>query len=135
MARHWMAAMALLMWTFPGPLIALFIDTADPMNAPVIPLATAFLGIAALFQIVDGAQSVGAGMLRGLHDTRVPMAFALFGYWGVGMGLAAWLGFGLGWEGVGIWTGLAAGLLFAAVLMIGRWVLRTRIGLTRLSSV
>ena len=41
---------------------------------------------AAAFQIFDGAQVVGAGMLRGLHDTRVPMIFALLGYWLFGLG-------------------------------------------------
>ena len=69
-------------------------------------------------------------MLRGLHDTKVPMAFALFGYWVAGMGTAVGLGFGLGWDGVGIWGGLAAGLAVVAVLMIVRWVQRERLGLT-----
>ena len=124
-----MAVMAVLMLAFPHQLIGLFLDPSNPMNAPVIPLAEAFLGIAALFQIVDGAQAVGAGMLRGLHDTKVPMAFALFGYWAVGMGMAVGLGFGLDWEGVGIWTGLAAGLAMVAMLMLLRWSRRERLGL------
>lgn len=124
-----MTLMAILMWAAPRELVSIFLDPADPANAPVMPLAIAFLGIAALFQIVDGAQAVGAGMLRGLHDTRVPMAFALFGYWGVGMGTAVGLAFGLGWQGVGIWTGLAAGLAVVAMLMLWRWTRRERLGL------
>ena len=124
-----MAVMAVLMWIMPHHLIAIFLDPADPANAPVIPLAVAFLGLAALFQVVDGAQAVGAGMLRGLHDTKVPMAFALFGYWVVGMGIALWLGFGHRWEGVGIWTGLASGLAVVAVMMLTRWSRRERLGL------
>ncbi|MFN6952413.1 MAG: MATE family efflux transporter, partial [Albidovulum sp.] len=86
--------------------------------------------VAALFQIFDGAQVVGQGMLRGLHDTFVPMLFALFGYWIVGIGLGAWLAFEQDWGGVGIWTGLAAGLGIVAALMLARWLLRDRIGLT-----
>ena len=124
-----MAVMAVLMWIMPHHLIAIFLDPADPANAPVIPLAVAFLGLAALFQVVDGAQAVGAGMLRGLHDTKVPMAFALFGYWVVGMGIALWLGVGHRWEGVGIWTGLASGLAVVAVMMLTRWSRRERLGL------
>lgn len=124
-----MAVMAVLLWIMPHHLIAIFLDPADPANAPVIPLAVAFLGLAALFQVVDGAQAVGAGMLRGLHDTKVPMAFALFGYWVVGMGIALWLGFGHRWEGVGIWTGLASGLAVVAVMMLTRWSRRERLGL------
>jgi MATE family multidrug resistance protein len=129
MATGFMALMALLMWSMPRQLVAIFIDTSDPANAEVMALAVAFLGLAALFQIVDGAQAVGAGMLRGLHDTTVPMAFALFGYWVAGMGTAVWLGFGLGWGGVGIWAGLAAGLAVVAVLMVARWSRRERLGL------
>ena len=124
-----MALMALLMWAMPHHLIAIFLDPADPANAAVIPLAVAFIGVAALFQIVDGAQAVGAGMLRGLHDTKVPMAFALFGYWAVGMAVAVTLGFGLNWGGVGIWSGLAAGLAVVSVLMLARWSARERLGL------
>jgi MATE family multidrug resistance protein len=129
MATGFMALMALLMWIMPHHLVGIFLDTADPANAAVIPLAVAFLGVAALFQIVDGAQAVGAGMLRGLHDTTVPMAFALFGYWIAGIGTAVGLGFGLGWGGVGIWSGLAAGLAVVAILMLIRWTRRERLGL------
>ena len=77
-----------------------------------------FLGVAAIFQIVDGAQVVGAGILRGLHDTRVPMIFTFIGYWLVGIGVGVWLAFRAGWDGVGIWTGLALGLAIVAVLML-----------------
>jgi len=84
---------------------------------------------AAAFQIFDGAQVVGAGMLRGLHDTRVPMIFALLGYWLFGLGGGIWLAFGLKWEGKGVWTGLAAGLGVVAVLMLWRWSRRDRLGL------
>ncbi|MEO8175779.1 MAG: MATE family efflux transporter, partial [Sphingomicrobium sp.] len=57
-----MAAMALLLWIFPRQLILLFLDNV-PANARVIDLGVSFLAVAAAFQIVDGAQVVGAGML------------------------------------------------------------------------
>jgi multidrug resistance protein, MATE family len=131
LATGFMALMACLMWAIPHHLIGIFLDPTAPANAPVAALAAAFLGVAALFQIFDGAQAVGAGMLRGLHDTKVPMALALFGYWVVGMGIALWLGFARGWAGVGIWTGLASGLAAVAVLMLLRWSRRERLGLLR----
>ena len=96
LAMGFMALAALGMWLFPHLLVGLFLDPADPANGPVIPLAISFLGIAAIFQLADGAQVVGAAMLRGLHDTRVPMLFAGFGYWVVGLGSGAWLAFGAG---------------------------------------
>ena len=54
--------------------------------------------------MVDGAQAVTAGMLRGLHDTRIPMFLALTGYWLFGMPLAVGLAFGAGLEGVDVHT-------------------------------
>jgi MATE family multidrug resistance protein len=125
-----MAAMAILMWLVPRPMITLFLEDT-PANARVIGLAVSFLIVAAIFQIVDGAQVVAAGMLRGLHDTRVPMIFAFFGYWIIGIGVGVWLAFSRGWQGVGIWIGLAAGLGFVAVLMLDRWRRREAIGLVR----
>jgi len=123
-----MAAMALVLWSIPRELMTLFLAD-EPANARVINLGVSFLAVAAAFQIVDGAQVVGAGMLRGLHDTQRPMLFALFGYWVVGLGVGVWLAFRSGWQGVGIWTGLATGLGVVAVLMIARWMMRVRLGL------
>jgi MATE family multidrug resistance protein len=123
-----MALMALVIWLLPRQLMTLFLaDSAA--NANVIALGVSFLGVAAIFQIVDGAQVVGAGMLRGLHDTRVPMIFTFVGYWVVGIGVGAWLSFRAGWDGVGIWSGLALGLAIVAVLMVARWTRRERLGL------
>jgi len=68
-------------------------------------------------------------MLRGLQDTRVPMLYAAFGYWAVGLGGGAFLAFYVGWQGEGVWTGLAAGLAAVAVLMLWRWARRDRLGL------
>jgi MATE family multidrug resistance protein len=124
-----MTLMALVMLSFPAQLVSLFLNPADPANRNVVPLAISFLFVAALFQIFDGAQSVGAGMLRGLQDTKVPMAYAAIGYWVIGLAVAIGLAFGLGWKGVGIWTGLATGLAIVAALMIARWLRRERLGL------
>jgi MATE family multidrug resistance protein len=123
-----MGAMALVMWAIPRPLVTLFL-TDVPANAAAIALAVSFVKVAAAFQLADGAQVIGAGMLRGLHDTRWPLIFALFGYWGVGLGIGAWLAFSRDWQGVGIWTGLAAGLAAVAILMLWRWLDRERLGL------
>jgi multidrug resistance protein, MATE family len=117
------------MIVLPRILISAFLDTTDPGNARVIELATSFLIFAALFQIADGAQAVGSGMLRGLHDARTPMLFALFGYWGIGLPLGVLLAFPLGLDGIGIWIGLSTGLAVVACLMIQRWVRRDALGL------
>jgi len=125
-----MGVMALGMWAAPHSLVTLFLRDV-PANAVAIALAVSFLKVAAAFQLVDGAQVIGAGMLRGLHDTRWPLIFALVGYWVVGLGIGAWLAFAADWKGVGIWVGLASGLAVVAALMLARWLLRERLGLTQ----
>ena len=124
-----MAVMAVFIYLFPEALIGIFITPVDAETTQVFNLAVSFLSVAAIFQIVDGAQVVGAGMLRGLHDTTVPMYFAAFGYWVVGIGVGAWLAFRQGWDGVGVWTGLATGLAMVSILMLIRWSMRGRLGL------
>ncbi len=124
LATAFMATMSLTMIAAPRLLISAFLETGDPCNAAVVAHAMSFLALAALFQISDGAQSVAAGILRGLHDARVPMLFALTGYWAIGLPLGAWLAFPMGMGGVGIWIGLATGLTVVALLMIRRWLAR-----------
>jgi MATE family multidrug resistance protein len=124
-----MALMGLVMLVAPNPLVGAFLDASNPANAVVIGHALTFLGFAALFQVVDGAQAVGAGMLRGLGDTRIPMLYAAFGYWGVGAPLGVVLAYATPLRGSGVWIGLATGLAVVSVLMLVRWTRRTDLGL------
>ncbi len=124
-----MVVTALLIWIAPRLFVSAYIDVADPANAAVVALAIQYLAVAAVFQLFDGAQAVGAGALRGLQDTRVPMIVAGFGYWVAGFGTAALLGFTLGWDGLGIWIGLAVGLVVVSALLLWRWAARERLGL------
>jgi MATE family multidrug resistance protein len=125
-----MAITAVAMWTVPRLLVALYIDVNDPANRAVADLAVRFLAIAAIFQLADGAQAVAAGILRGLQDTRIPMLIALFGYWGIGFCCSVALGFASPLGGVGIWWGLAAGLMTVAMLLGTRWYRRESLKLT-----
>ena len=129
LAIAFMTATSVLMIAAPRWLIGAFVDINDAANAEVVGLAVSFLTCAAVFQIADGAQVVGAGMLRGLQDTRVPMLYAAFGYWGCGMPLSLLFAFKFGYGGVGIWVGLASGLAVVACLMIRRWMRRDRLRL------
>ena len=119
-----MVLTALGMLLMPRLLISGFLDVDAAANARVVQLAVTFLAFGALFQVVDGAQAVGAGMLRGLHDTGAPMFYAAAGYWGVGMPLGLLLAFPLGLRGNGIWLGLSTGLTVVAVLLLVRWLRR-----------
>lgn len=98
--------------------------TTDPA---VIALAAQLLVVAAVFQLFDGGQVVSSGVLRGLTDVKVPTVITFIAYWMVSLPLAALLAFRTQLGPVGIWTGLAAGLASAAVLLAWRFVRLTRL--------
>jgi MATE family multidrug resistance protein len=124
MSAIFMAIMAAIFFIYPRQLVGAFIDARDPQNSAMIGLAVTFLAFAALFQIVDGAQAVGGGMLRGLHDTKWPMIYAAISYWGIGLPLGVVLAFVLNLRGAGIWIGLCTGLAVVAALLLYRWLKR-----------
>lgn len=124
-----MVVTALLIWAFPSTILRIYVDPDAPANAAMVAFALQYLLVAAAFQLFDGAQAVAAGALRGLQDTRVPMLIAVFGYWLPGFGLAVGLGFFTPLSGVGVWLGLAAGLVIVASLLLWRWSMRDRLGL------
>ncbi len=124
-----MVVTATLLWAFPRAFVGVYVDTDAPANAAMVALAVQYLAIAALFQLFDGAQAVAAGVLRGVQDTRVPMVIALVGYWAIGFVTSVLLGFWTPMGGIGIWIGLALGLLVVALLLVDRWRRRERLGL------
>lgn len=116
-----MCGAALAFWLAPRRIVGLYLDLSDPANAEVVRLAVGLLGIAAVFQVVDGLQVSAMGALRGLKDTRRPMLLAAASYWGIGL-VGAWLlGFPLGLGEFGLWWGLVLGLAAAAVMLTIRF--------------
>lgn len=126
-----MSATCLLFLLAPHAVVGLFLDDGVPQNQASLGLAAAYLGVAGLFQLADGTQVVAGAALRGLSDTKVPMLLALGGYWLCGLPIAYLCGFTLGWRGVGVWLGLAAGLAIVAVVLTLRFALRERLDLLR----
>jgi MATE family multidrug resistance protein len=84
-------------------------------------LASALLLLAMSFFIADGAQTVAAGALRGLNDTRVPLLFAAVSFWIVGFAGCLGLAFPLGLGAIGVWIGLSLGTILYAVLLLRRF--------------
>lgn len=117
-----MGACALAFWLMPGRIAELF--GGDPaIVAASIPL----LYVAAVFQISDGIQAVGAGALRAAGDTRFAFVANVAGHYAVGLPVALLLGFRLRGGVVGLWWGLCAGLTAVAVLLFARfWRLSSR---------
>lgn len=105
----------------PAPLARLF--TNQPA---VIAASIPLMMVAAVFQLSDGVQAVGAGVLRGAGDTRYTFWANLLGHWVIGLPLALWLGFARGLGVVGLWWGLCVGLTIVAVLLFVRFERRSR---------
>lgn len=119
MASHASVHLCLLMNTI-GAAIMIFgrnyipyIFTDDP---EVVPIASTLLIIAGTLQYVDGLQCIGAAMLRGIQDVRVPMRIALFAYIGVALPLGLALTFPLGLGAKGMWIAFVVALAIPAVL-------------------
>ena len=93
-------------------------------NPKVVSLAVILLGFAAFFQVADGLAMASIGSLRGYKDTFGPMKILAVSYWGVGLPVGIMLSItNLITEqmgAVGMWAGMAFGLLVAAVLMVRR---------------
>jgi len=116
LGTSFMLLAALVFFVAPGPLIALY--TRDPR---VMAVGPSLLGLAAIFQIFDGIQTVSTGALRGLGETRVPMLANLVGYWVLGLPLGLTLCFVFHWGIYGLWIGLTAALILIATTLLARW--------------
>ncbi|MCD0490029.1 MATE family efflux transporter [Pedobacter sp. MC2016-14] len=100
-----------------------FIYTEDQV---VIQIATQLLIIAGFFQLFDGTQVVGLGVLRGIGDVNVPTLITFLSYWIIGIPLGYLFGFYFNLGVNGIWYGLTIGLLSASILLFFRFQSRTK---------
>jgi MATE family multidrug resistance protein len=124
-----MAASGVVMMLLGPQLAGLYLGNGGAAgDAAVITLAALFLRYAAAFQLFDGLQVVGARVLRGLKDARVPMILAGASYWLVGAPVCVFLAVGLKMRGEGIWLGFVVCLAVAAFLMCARFLRLTRMG-------
>lgn len=87
----------------------------------VIGIAAQLLVIAGLFQLFDGTQVVGLGILRGMGDVYIPTLIVFIAYWVIGLPVAYLLGIGQGWGVIGIWYGLTLGLFTSSLLLYIRY--------------
>jgi multidrug resistance protein, MATE family len=99
-----------------GWLPTLYINDSD-----VIGIASTLLIIVALFQVSDGVQAVGIGILRGLTDVKGPTIITFVSYWIIGLPIGYLLGFMMEWGVVGVWIGLLIGLGVSSSLLTMRF--------------
>lgn len=98
--------------------IGIWYGQDDPI---VLGVLSQLLWISALFQIADASQCVGAGVLRGRQDVKIPTWITFIAYWVIWMPLAWFLAFVLGWGIAGIWWADLVGLSFAALVLSHRF--------------
>ncbi|MFI5228311.1 MAG: MATE family efflux transporter [Gemmatimonadales bacterium] len=117
-----MAITAVVFLALPRLLAAAFTN-----DAGVVALAAVLIPIAGVFQVFDGGQAVGAGVLRGTGDTTAPLLLMLVAYWVIGVPLSVWLGFHTPLRAAGLWWGFVVSLAADAVMLY----LRIRVVLGR----
>jgi MATE family multidrug resistance protein len=96
-------------------------------DAAVISMASMLLIFAAVFQISDSTQAIGAGLLRGIKDVRIPTALIAVAYWLLGIPVGLLLAFHFNMGAAGIWTGLILGLTLTSIFLIRRFLKMTHV--------
>ncbi|HEY3836247.1 MAG TPA: MATE family efflux transporter [Bryobacteraceae bacterium] len=121
LALYFMGAMALIFLAIPSLIARIF--TPDPQ---VIAASDGLLGIAAAFQLFDGAQVVATGALRGMGDSHTAALVNLIAYWFIGIPAGWELCFHYGWGARGVWAGLCIGLVLIGSSLLWTWERKTR---------
>jgi MATE family multidrug resistance protein len=99
-----------------------FLGHASGSADATLELAATLLLVGATFYVTDGLQSIMAGSLRGMKDTRIPLLFAVVSYWLIGFPAAWGLAFPAHLGAVGVWIGLSLGTLVYATLLVLRFI-------------
>jgi MATE family multidrug resistance protein len=103
-----------------------FFGEAAERAGNAVELAATLLLVGATFFVADGIQTIAAGALRGLNDTRLPLLFAAISYWLIGFPAAYGLAFWTGLGAIGVWIGLSCGTAIYAILLVSRFRLLSR---------
>jgi MATE family multidrug resistance protein len=123
-----MFAMTILVIATRDMLPVVFLGSITSENSQTAALAATLLVVGASFFICDGLQSIAAGALRGLNDTRVPLLFSFICFWAIGFTACYGLGFTLNWGALGVWIGLSLSVIIYALMLVTRFHILTRRG-------
>lgn len=111
-----MGSFGLVFAVIPGALASVFTH-----SEAVIAAAAPLIQIAAVFQLSDSLQAVGAGVLRGVGDTRATFVANVIGHYAIGLPVALVLAFPGRLGAPGLWWGLTAGLTAVAGFLVIRF--------------
>jgi MATE family multidrug resistance protein len=111
-------------------LVFIFFRKAIPLiyidDSKVIAVASNLLIIAAMFQISDGLQATGIGILRGLTDVKIPLILSFGAYWLLGIPSGYLFGIILNLGAVGVWLGSFVGLTSLGVILLFRFHVKSK---------
>lgn len=116
-----MALSALCFFLWPSELSRLLSSDAN-----VLAIAAPLVAVAAFFQLSDGFQAIGAGVLRGAGDVKFAFVTNLIGHYAIGLPVALGLGLWADRGVIGLWWGICAGLTAVAVTLFARFALISR---------
>jgi MATE family multidrug resistance protein len=91
-------------------------------NIEVITLASYLLLLAGIFQISDATQVIGAGLLRGIKDVKIPTYLVAIAYWVIGLPSGYLFAFTFKMGAAGMWLGFIIGLTMAGVFLSIRFL-------------
>ena len=118
-----LSSLAILIFLgFPKLLISAFLNSEEVNANLIVEIGISLLALAALFQLVDGGQALAIHLLRGLHDTTMPMYLAVISYWIIGLPSGYIFCFYYNFGAQGIWSGLVIGLGFACLFLFMRLI-------------
>ncbi|MDZ4790350.1 MAG: MATE family efflux transporter [Hyphomicrobiales bacterium] len=126
MAIIFMTAMTVIIAINRHLIPGLFLNETVAATDETAALAATLLLVGMTFFIADGTQTVAAGALRGLNDTKLPLVAAFISFWIIGFSAAYWLAFTAGLGAAGVWIGLTCGLFVYAGMLVTRFVWLTR---------
>lgn len=121
LGASFMATMTLIVAMTRGVIPYFFLGQESADIAGTVALAATLLVVGATFFIADGVQTIAAGALRGLNDTRVPLAIAAVSFWVIGFTACYVLAFTADLGAIGIWIGLSASIAIYAMLLVWRF--------------
>ncbi|MCI4029854.1 MATE family efflux transporter [Dickeya dianthicola] len=135
MGAAFMLIASAILWLMPQKLVGFYIDNSQSTNYETVKIAMTLLGIASLFMLGDGIQSIASGCLRALKDTKIPMVLSTIGYWGIAFPFGQWLAHSQHMGAKGIWIGLATGISASAMLLTIRFYILSRRFFSKLSYI
>ena len=94
-------------------------------NIRIVSIASKLFIIVAIFQLVDSAQVIVLGTLRGMQDVKIPTIIVFIAYWIIGFPISFILGDESLMAESGIWIGLLSGLTFSSLFLYLRFLYLT----------